>query len=304
MALDHYVSQVHLKQFIDPELKHLLRAYRKSNLSTFTPTTRDICRIEDWSTNEFLDEPRIVERFAQVAEPAYEESLGRLISGNIVDKDFITFASFAVFVILSSPALVHTLAPIQTKVVDNLMRQMDAAGKLPASPITGHPDWDNRTTSELLKEGKIQISVNERFPQALLTYNGGKLLDLFSNASWEIVRPFHGTSFITSDFPIAFVDRQIKGYALRFLPCSPNIGIIFALPKRIEYVTEEVMVKRVTLSRSDTVRLNRSIVMSATDIVFSSSSQNWIMPMLEKYRSWRIYGSDFPDLEVGPAKRK
>jgi hypothetical protein len=54
MALDHYISPVHLKQFISPALGNRLNAIRKSDLARFTPRTKDVCRIEDGSTNAYL----------------------------------------------------------------------------------------------------------------------------------------------------------------------------------------------------------------------------------------------------------
>lgn len=61
MSLDHYVSQVHLKNFVSPVLGHSLYAIRKSDLKPFTPTAQSICRIEDGSTNSYLREERAVE---------------------------------------------------------------------------------------------------------------------------------------------------------------------------------------------------------------------------------------------------
>ena len=50
MALDHYVSQVHLKQFFSPALGSRLYATKKSDLKSFQCHSKDVCRIEEGST--------------------------------------------------------------------------------------------------------------------------------------------------------------------------------------------------------------------------------------------------------------
>jgi hypothetical protein len=52
MPLDHYVSQVHLRNFHSPALGGLMFAIRKSDLKRFRTKSQDICRIEDNSTKE------------------------------------------------------------------------------------------------------------------------------------------------------------------------------------------------------------------------------------------------------------
>jgi hypothetical protein len=75
MALDHYVSQVHLKNFYSPALDGLMYAIRKSDLKRFTPKSQDVCRIEEGSTNAYLTEDRAVEEFLKDVEPRYNASL-------------------------------------------------------------------------------------------------------------------------------------------------------------------------------------------------------------------------------------
>jgi hypothetical protein len=54
MPFDHYISQVHLKNFNSPVLDGLIYAIRKSDLKRFRTKSQDVCRIEDGSTNAFL----------------------------------------------------------------------------------------------------------------------------------------------------------------------------------------------------------------------------------------------------------
>jgi hypothetical protein len=75
MPLDHYVSQVHLKKFCSLALGDLMHAIRKTNLKYFTPSSKDVCRIMDGSTNAYLREDRAIEEFLKTIEPNYNAAL-------------------------------------------------------------------------------------------------------------------------------------------------------------------------------------------------------------------------------------
>ena len=69
MPLDHYVSQVHIKNFYSPDMVERVFAMRKSDLKKFMPRAQDVCRIEDNSSNSYLKEDRAIEDFLKVIEP-------------------------------------------------------------------------------------------------------------------------------------------------------------------------------------------------------------------------------------------
>src|SRR5713226_7428829 len=83
MPLDHYVSQVHLKNFYSPALEEQMYAIRKSDLKRFCCGSRSVCRIEDGSTNAYLKEDRIIEKFLLDVEPKYNASVAKLRDGKI-----------------------------------------------------------------------------------------------------------------------------------------------------------------------------------------------------------------------------
>ena len=104
MALDHYVSQVHLKNFNSPALDGLIHAIRKSDLKHSPTRSADVCRIEVHNTNPYLSEPRAIEDFLKDVEPKYNASLTKLRESRI-DQDCIhCVAGFIAFVLTCSPA--------------------------------------------------------------------------------------------------------------------------------------------------------------------------------------------------------
>ena len=80
MPLDHYVSQVHLRKFYSPVLGDQY-ATRKSDLKSFTPKSKDVCRINDGSTNAYLQNDRVIEEFLKVIDPKYNAALDMLKQG-------------------------------------------------------------------------------------------------------------------------------------------------------------------------------------------------------------------------------
>ena len=104
MPLDHYVSQVHLKQFCSPQLVNRMYAVRKSDLKSFTPTPKDVCRIESGSNNSYLNDERAIEEFLRTVEPHYDIALQNLAVGKVDKQTIHTIAGFAAHIITCSPA--------------------------------------------------------------------------------------------------------------------------------------------------------------------------------------------------------
>ena len=86
MALDHYVSQVHLKNFYSPAMHDLMYAIRKSHLRCFTPKSQDVCRIEEGSTNAYLTKDRAIEAFLNDVKSHYNASLVTLRANKMNQK--------------------------------------------------------------------------------------------------------------------------------------------------------------------------------------------------------------------------
>jgi len=103
MPLDHYVSQVHLRNFYSPVTKRLF-AYRKSISNAFPPPLRRCCRIEDGSTNAYLKQDRIIEDFLREVEPNINASLTKLRDDKIDQECLFSIAGFAAYVASCAPA--------------------------------------------------------------------------------------------------------------------------------------------------------------------------------------------------------
>src|SRR5690349_4011882 len=97
MALDHYVSQVHLRKFCSAPPEQYLYGIHKSSMKHFRTSTRAVCRIEEGSTNHFLKVPRAVEQFLKGIEPRYDVALANLRAGRIDAECIYVIAGFAAY---------------------------------------------------------------------------------------------------------------------------------------------------------------------------------------------------------------
>ena len=162
MPLDHYVSQVHLRNFYSPVTKRLF-AIRKSDLKRFPPRSEDVCRIEDNSTNAYLKNDRAIEDFLRDVEPNYNAALAKLREDKIDRECIFAVAGFAAYVATCAPAAMRVhMGPLkaQLEAVALLLDRQGLVGKAP-------PSLGGKSMSELLAEGEIDFTVDEKYPQAL-----------------------------------------------------------------------------------------------------------------------------------------
>ncbi len=150
MPLDHYVSQVHLKNFYSPNLEGLMYSIQKSDLKFFTPNAPSICRIEDGSTNSYLREDRAVEAFLKTIEPKYNLALEKLAADKIDSNCIYTISGFVAYVLTCSPAGMRILSDPLKAPVEETAKGLDSQGLIPKPP----PELGGENLTELLKSNK------------------------------------------------------------------------------------------------------------------------------------------------------
>ncbi|MDT0635964.1 hypothetical protein, partial [Spectribacter hydrogenoxidans] len=98
------MSQVHLRNFYSPNLGNRLYAIRKSDLKTFTPDAKAICRIENGSTNPYVTEERAIEEFLKHIEPKYNAAVAAIADGDIDEDVIFVVSGFVSYILTCSPA--------------------------------------------------------------------------------------------------------------------------------------------------------------------------------------------------------
>ena len=290
VSLDHYVSQVHLRNFYSPALGGLMHAIRKSDLKRFRCNSESVCRIEEGSTNAYLKNNRAVEEFLLSVEPKYNSSVSKLRSG-IIDPECIhAFAGFVAYVASCTPAAMRIhIAPLESQ-LQSTAAILDRQGLLPrASAILG-----SKTASELLADGTIHFEVDPKYPQAIGIDTMVARVSTYGNSHWEIlVNDDQDNPFFTSDYPIALEEMRNRQIPNWIVPITPDLAIrivpdIKLRGKPADLAFSSFTFLRRTLKRQETLGINRLIVQCAEDVIFYRNDQEWIADFVAKYRYHRV----------------
>ncbi|MFL4469996.1 DUF4238 domain-containing protein [Tateyamaria armeniaca] len=287
MALDHFVSQVHLKQFLRTTNPKLLNAVRKTDLAQFTPRPQDVCRVEDGSTNAFLTDNRIIEKFLRDIEPAYEPCLSRIIAGELDWQSRWVFAGFLAYLQTYTPTALRMFEPMIRTLLEQTARSLETSGELEPISIPSLPDWDGKTFSELAQEGKVKFDINLRMPQAMATTQLLQIQNSLASSDVTILRCKGRMRFLTSDFPSIILGHHQNIFAQRFLPLSPSIGLIFhtntSSKDRHEFPYRFIDVgdRRVDL-------INNLIIQSAENLVFATYRHPWLLSKVSQFKNYRV----------------
>ena len=101
MPLDHFVSQVHLKNFYTDRGR--LVGVKKDDLKKFYAKSEDVCRRIDGNTNGYLTESRVIEEFLKRIEPNYNMALDAIRRREIDAETVYVIAGFVAYVMSCSP---------------------------------------------------------------------------------------------------------------------------------------------------------------------------------------------------------
>jgi hypothetical protein len=290
MPLDHYISQVHLRNFYSPVLIDRMYTIRKSDLKAFTPNSDSVCRVLDGSTNAYLKDTRAIEDFLKGIEPNYNASLQKLITSRIDNKCIYTIAGFAAYIAVCSPAGMRIFSDPLRSIVEMTLEQIDSQGLLPIPPT----QLNASSTSELLKRGDIDIRIDPKYPQALGIDSILKNTALFGNFEWEILsNDFNDSPFFTSDFPIALEKTADPRILNRIIPLAPNLAVRIKPNIMINKSTADLSFSNFRhrickINREEVRKINYLIVRSAEDNVFFRDNLPWIEKFVVKNRYYHI----------------
>lgn len=289
MALDHYVSQVHLRKFYSPPPDERLYAVRKRDGKAFQARSEDVCRIEENSTNPFLEEERIIEEFLRLVEPRYNESVDKVRSGHIDPDCIFVLSGFAAYVSTCAPAAMRLHSTMIQAILNTIVNVIDTSGKFPSIP-----ELRGVSISELVDRGHIRLTVDPKYPQALGIANILMLTSSFGNATWEIILNEDPVSpFFTSDFPVAIETEGMRQALPRLVPLAPDVAVrIIPNIRRdrddVDFTFGENRRRRIIAQGIDIRAINRRLIQCAENIVFFCKEHSWTMAFIEKHRHHRL----------------
>lgn len=290
MPLDHYVPRVHLRRFYSPVLGNRMHAIRKTDLKTFTPRAEDVCRISEGNTNRYLRGDRAIEQFLKTIEPNYNAAVAKLVDRTIDHECVYTIAGFVAYVSTCSPAGMRIHSGPLRDLVEAEAALMDASGALPPAP----EELGGASLTELLREGTVKTTIDQKYLQAIGINRILQITTLFGNSKWEILRNDSGDSpFFTSDFPVALEQAADSRILNRIVPLAPDVALrikpdVAADQDRVDLSFPNFGHVNRRPGRDELVRLNRSIVRCAEDLVFYRDTHAWVRSFVSKNRWYRI----------------
>ncbi|MDC0658283.1 DUF4238 domain-containing protein [Leisingera sp. SS27] len=302
MALDHYVSQVHLREFADPKTKKLF-AVSKLDLRDFTPKPKSVCAIRDGNTNEFLKEPRLIEKLLEAIEPNYPYALNELRNrrcNNIVRE---TIAGFITAVSISSPTFDRLCFDGTHNHLADFAKHLDTKSILPKFPENSDKRYSGKSITELLDQNLVEFNIDMNMPKAMATTRMINVVKAFLNAPWDILENHTERNFLTSDYPMVHVPTLSRRWSKKFVPLAPDIGIVVYSP-RVSIWDGPVEVAHVEVSSSSKIsELNRFAVFAAEDLVFADRPSPFLRKFVAKHRQMQLV-NDSKRNELRYVKRK
>ncbi|KEO92188.1 hypothetical protein EH31_05845 [Erythrobacter longus] len=262
-------------------------AFRKSKLDSFPCDSRDVCRIEEGSTNPYLGEPRLLEAFLSTFEPKYNRSCEAISVGSFGHDDVAVIAAFMAFVGGCAPTATRLGASNLSEITKLELDRPEKLDKLPPIP----QELEATSVLELINDGKLTFDIDRKYPHALGVANLIESTIAFSSYPWEILRNGHSTQcpFLTSDFPIAIEGPQPP--LTRLVPLRPDLAIKVSPVVRSPTLKDnprDFRFRLVDVTPAQVRIFNRQVVRCAEDFVFSPISSHGIARLVKKYASHRL----------------
>lgn len=288
MALDHYISQVHLKNFYAPSLGNRMFALRKADMKSFATDAKSVCRIKEGNTNPYLAEPRAIEEFLKKIEPKYNAAVKDLTEKNVGEETIYVLAGFIAYVHSCSPAGMRIHSATLERTLSITSQLLDAQGKLPTPP----PSISDSSLTELLTSGRIHFNIDPKYPQSVGVTSILDSIKSFSNLKWEVLINDTDSPFFTSDFPIAIEPTPDPRIINKIIPLTPRLAIRlhpnFELKTRDTIFLQNFSCSFRSTSRQEVIKINTAIVRCAEELVFFCEKHEWVEPFIQKNAPYRI----------------
>jgi hypothetical protein len=198
MPLDHYAPQVHLRNFYSPALGgRQMYGFRKRDAHVFPCSSKDVCGVDNGSTNAYLVEDRAIEEFLAAIEPHYNQAVDQLKSGRADREAVYVIAGFIAYVSTCSPTAMRLGADPLRDAVEATASILDSTGQLPPAPEA----LGRKTMSQLISEGVVKVDVDPKYPQAIGISTILDRVGVWGNSAWDLIHNAEPDSPFFTRFP-------------------------------------------------------------------------------------------------------
>jgi Protein of unknown function (DUF4238) len=292
MPLDHYVSQVHLRQFYSPALDaKQMHGFRKRDGHVFPCSSKDVCRVLNGSTNEYLLNDRAIEEFLKTVEPNYNAAISELSTGKPSRDTVYAIAGFAAYVTSCSPTAMRLHSGPLRSSVEATGKILDASGEITRAPEA----LGGRSFTELVENGDIKVTIDGKYPQALGIDGIMQRVNIWGNSAWDIVVNEHvkDSSFFTSDSASGIELSDDPRIINRLVPLAPNLAVrirpdLDARDLNMDATFKAFRCRLLTPSRNEIRAMNQAIARCGEELIFFRDHHEWVEPFLNKHRNFRV----------------
>jgi Protein of unknown function (DUF4238) len=271
MPLDHYISQVHLRNFYSPALEGAkMWGFSKRDSNIFPCTSKDVCRIENGSTNEFLKDSRAIEQFLTTVEPRYNVAVEAIRTRKFDQDHVYVIAGFAAYVITCSPTAMRIGVNPVRRIVESTVKILESQGLLPPAP----KELGGGSISDFLTSGDLQVEVDPKYPNAIGVSQIIGTVGFLGNSNWDFIyNEFDDCPFLTSDFASAIEQNYNPRILNRIIPLTPDFAIRIVPNFEAKKVMTDLEFNRfrykiVKPNRSEIVAINAKIAQCAERLIF------------------------------------
>jgi hypothetical protein len=254
------------------------------------PHSEDVCRTSDGSTNEYLNEPRVIEDFLKLIEPKYNRSVEKFRSGEIDEEAIFTIAGFVSYVAVCSPTGMRLHADLLRRNLELQVEAMEAQNLIPPPP----PELGDTALSALISDGSVEIEVDKKYPQAIGITQIHEFIQVFGNSNWDVLINEHeDCPFVTSDYPIGLENATDAPVQNKIVPLTPGLAIRIRPRWELRFSSQDSGFDRFHprvqwLRRAQVVAINQKLVRCAEDLVFFPVFAPWVPGFMEKNSGFRL----------------
>lgn len=308
MAQDHYIAQTYLKHFGDDGQGGMLHAYRKSGAPPHPCWPKDVCREWDGDLNPRLSDPELLGEFRDIFEPHWNESIERILSGEMTPHDKFVVSGYLANLMTCTPTWRRVCVKVHNDLVKGYLsfsRRMKAKhGGMPELPADA---------IEAMERGEITLNTDPDYIKALVTRQVLDIAVTIYQQNWLIIRHDTDQPFVTSDNPVAMWDGIAR--KTRFLPITPQLCLAVEYGnvnlEHARLTPEEVRaclaqpprgrIRTVQYNKAGVKVINRLVAQCAEEFVFSPAASSGIEALVKKYAKYRV-DAEYVELPGAPGE--
>lgn len=228
--------------------------------------------------------------FLKGIEPKYNSAIVKLASGQIDRESIYVISGFVAYINTCSPASKRIKSEYLKGVVEEMTKMADRHGGFPVPP----PELAGEYLTELLTSGKVNMEIDQKYPQAIGISSIIKHTSLLGNFWWDVlINPYDDSPFFTSDFPVAIEEINDSRIRNRVIPLSPNLAVRMRPDPTLEgshtdFTFSNFRYRIIRLSRTMVTSINRLIIRCADSLVFYRDDYEWIPRFVKRNAAFRI----------------